>query len=162
MGGFNPINSLIGTVTDTIGLTQSARDADRSYNQARALYDQQAREIAQESKAQRNALALDAAKAETDRRDALRRASAKQRATFGGQGISADEGSGEAVLLGLLQDSEAEKSYRDRLDDLKRRTIAQDTDNKNRRNLLSLNNSYQNTYNRLLDSSDTILGKFSS
>lgn len=160
MAGFNPITSILGAVTDAVGLTQSSRGANRAYKQAADAYNQQTRETAAQYKAERDKLELDAAQAANDRRNALRRAVAKQQASFGGQGISAADGSGEAVMLGLLRESDAEKQYRDRLDTIKRESLSNAATNENRRSLLALKNSYDNSYDRFLNSTDSMLGVF--
>ncbi|MGQ9366633.1 hypothetical protein [Azospirillum sp. ST 5-10] len=73
---------------------------------------------------------------ERRRRDALRRAMGRSRAALGAGGVSAADGSGEAILLGLVADSDAERGEARRLDTLKRQAIQQEVDNTRRRNLL--------------------------
>lgn len=75
--------------------------------------------LAEQTALEREQLALDAEQAEEDRIRALKRAMARQRANFAGQGISSAGGSAEAVLLGLFEESEEEKEARDRLDALR-------------------------------------------
>lgn len=83
----------------------------------------------------RQKILLDAAGADETRRAALRRAVARQRASFGAQGLSAD-GSGEAVLLGLFDESDADREQRDRLDALRLQGIDQDLEDQGRINVL--------------------------
>ena len=71
-----------------------------------------------------------------DRQNALRRAVARQRAQFGGQGISTDNGSGQAILLGLFNESEQDAADRARLDQLKTTALDQNIDQTKRLNVL--------------------------
>ena len=82
------------------------------------------------------AIAQQSAEDERRRRDALRRAMGRTRADLGGQGVSAADGSGEAILLGLVGDTEAESGAAAQADRLKRQAIQQELDNARRRNLL--------------------------
>lgn len=47
----------------------------------------------------------EAAEEERNRREALRRSIARRRAQLGGQGVGVEDGSGEALLLGLVGDA---------------------------------------------------------
>ena len=51
------------------------------------------------------------------------RAVARQRANFGSSGISSDSGSGQAVLLGLFDETEDELARREQLDNLRNRAL---------------------------------------
>lgn len=82
------------------------------------------------------ALSQQSGEDERRRRDALRRAMGRTRADLGGQGVSAADGSGEAILLGLVGDTEAESGAAARVDQLKRQAVQQELDNARRRNLL--------------------------
>jgi hypothetical protein len=77
--------------------------------------------------------------AESDRRAALKRAVARQRALFSAQGIGSDGGSSEAVLLGLVNESETERDQRSLLDNLRDRTLNQNLDQQRQLNLLQQN-----------------------
>tara|TARA_R110002124_G_scaffold287365_1_gene474117 strand:- start:49495 stop:50016 length:522 start_codon:yes stop_codon:yes gene_type:complete len=71
------------------------------------------------------------------RQNALKRAAAKQRAQFGASGIGSNPGgSGEAVLLGLFEQSEEEKNQADALDKLRLNALEQDLENTRTLNLL--------------------------
>lgn len=87
-----------------------------------ALNEQQS---GQEAALQRQKIAADTLTAEGARRAALRRAVAKQRAQFGGSGLSGGDGSAEAVLLGLFEESETDKAAGQRLDTLRNAAIDQ-------------------------------------
>ena len=78
----------------------------------------------QDAALQRQKIANDAAGAEATRMAALRRAVARQNAQFGALGVS-DDGSSEAVMLGLVNQSDAEKADQDALDTLRYQAIDQ-------------------------------------
>ncbi|MFC5354511.1 hypothetical protein [Azospirillum himalayense] len=87
----------------------------------------------------RTRLAQISAAAQSDERrrvDALRRTVARTRATLGSNGVSAADGSGEAILLGVVKDSAAERGEAEGTDRLKREAIQQEVDSVRRRNLL--------------------------
>jgi colicin import membrane protein len=81
-----------------------------------------------------------AARADADnrrRQNALKRSVAKQRAQFGASGIGAQAGgSGEAVLLGLFDQSEEDKNEAAALDQLRFKALDNDLASKRTLNLL--------------------------
>lgn len=77
----------------------------------------------QETALSREKLAAEAKSAEENRLAALRRAVARQRASFGATGLSANEGSAEAVLLGLFEETDQDRQQRERLDTLRNRAL---------------------------------------
>jgi colicin import membrane protein len=79
----------------------------------------------QDAALQRQKIANDAASADATRMGALRRAVARQNAQFGASGVSSDDGSSEAVMLGLVNQSDAEKADQDALDTLRYQAIDQ-------------------------------------
>lgn len=84
-------------------------------------------------------LAQLAATAEADEKrrvDALRRTMARSRASMGANGVSAADGSGEAILLGLVNDTDGERQDARKIDQIKRQAIQQEVDSVRRRNLL--------------------------
>lgn len=85
-----------------------------------------------------------AATDEEARQRALKASVAKQRARFAASGIDADDGSAEAVLLGLFQESEAESTARAERDALRERAIG--------------NSSSYNSGRNLLDATSDVLG----
>lgn len=85
---------------------------------------------------QKQNMALAASTAEAARRDALRRAVSRQNAQFGAQGLDATDGSGEAVLLGMFEESEAEKTQREKLDKLRGQAIESQLEEEKRINVL--------------------------
>ncbi|MEC8665889.1 MAG: transporter [Pseudomonadota bacterium] len=80
----------------------------------------------QETALSREKLAAEAKNAEENRLSALRRAVARQRASFGATGLSANEGSAEAVLLGLFEETDQDRQQRERLDTLRNRALDND------------------------------------
>ena len=82
----------------------------------------------------------DAARASEEKRQAaLRRAVARQNVQFASQGITGGDGSSEAVLLGLFEESESDKQERDRLDNIRNRALDQSLTATNRLNILQRN-----------------------
>ncbi len=113
------VNTVVGAV-DKFTNSSTQRDTDsQAINDAR--YQAELAKAASD-KAQ---IQFDAQTAENERRDALRRAVAKQKAAFGATGADMTTGSGQAVLLGLYDESEAEKEKREALDTFKLNAIDQ-------------------------------------
>lgn len=77
---------------------------------------------------------------EERRQRALRASVASQRARFGATGINVEEGSGQAVLLGLFEQSEEELNARSERDRLRSRAVDIGRDFSRSRNLLSVTN----------------------
>jgi hypothetical protein len=147
MGGFNPVSKLLAMT----GLYQSYDDSAGDYRAAKKQYEANELDIVAKDAQARAQLALESAEETRKRREALRRTVSKQRANFGAQGIETSEGSGQAVMLGLFEESDAEKQYRDRLDTLKRAALDQDTDTKRRKNLLSLQSARSSARGSAID-----------
>lgn len=97
---------------------------------------QELSEAQSEAALDRENIQLQAAQNEAERQAALKRAVARQRAASGASGVGSAGGSGEAILLGLFEESEDEKNERERLDDLRLRAIDQDMENVQSQNLL--------------------------
>ncbi len=74
--------------------------------------------------------------AERDRKAALKRAVARQRAQYGAQGISTTTGSSEAVLLGLFGSSEDDAAENQRSNVISLSAIDQDLAAQNRLNII--------------------------
>ena len=74
--------------------------------------------------------------AERDRKAALKRAVARQRAQYGAQGISTATGSSEAVLLGLFGTSEDDAAENQRRNVISLSAIDQDLAAQNRLNVI--------------------------
>lgn len=80
-----------------------------------------------------------AAAEEKSRREALRRAVARRRAQLGGQGVGGEDGSGEALLLGLIGD--AASGERSRAEETASRIAAIGDDSAYRRRINLLDRS---------------------
>ncbi len=156
MGALSPVLTGLSAITTAISAVDRAvnvfSNASRDDSAARASalraqqdlalkqlqQKQQADErTAQEQAAQeRERVAAAADAAENQRRAALRRAVARQRAQFGAQGIAADDGSAEAVLLGLFDESDQDRADRERLDTIRTAALDQDIATQGRINVL--------------------------
>lgn len=91
----------------------------------------------EKSELEKQKIKVNASEEETKRRLSLKRAVARQRAKFGGSGISSNSGSSEAVLLGLFEESEDERSTRKKLDNISLQSIDQNLNNTYRVNTLT-------------------------
>lgn len=91
---------------------------------------------AEEAALKREEIQTRASLDESDRRNALRRAVARQRARLGASGIAASEGSGEAILLGLFEESDDLREEREKIDRLRLAEVETDLGQIERRNIL--------------------------
>ena len=114
----------------------------------------QSQTAAQNALNDKQRIAIQSKEVELERRRALKRAVAKQRASFGGSGVSSGDGSSEAVLLGLFEESEEDKATSQKLDNLKLQALDQDLNNMNRVNTLKRTQLAEK--NRLKNSSSTL------
>ncbi len=152
MGGINPL-SLVTTglgalntgiqAASQFGLIESPAQRDLQQEQNLALQQLQTRQKLQQKQLEadlsleRERIATSAAAAEDERRSALRRAVARQRARQGASGISGSGGgSSEAVLLGLFDESEEELASRERLDNLRNQALGLNVAQSNSLNVL--------------------------
>lgn len=101
--------------------------------QRQALGQQQS---AQDADLERERIAVNARQSEDERKKSLRRAVSRQRANFGAQGVGSVAGSSQAVLLGLFEESDEEKSRREELDALRLNSIDQGLSHSNSINVL--------------------------
>ncbi|MBX2834760.1 MAG: transporter [Micavibrio sp.] len=148
MGGMTPIATGLTSIAGTLGTlntivstvqTLSGSSADSGDLALRQLQERQALEMkkaAADTAIAREKMALEAASSEEDRKRALKRAVARQKASFGGQGISSANGSAQAILLGLFDESEDEAQTRAKLDGLKSAALEQDLGNRASINVL--------------------------
>lgn len=145
------ITSTLGTLTQTIGAVETLvgtvdqlsggmrRDTRRE--QDLAMQQLQARQKQEQTEAEANAtesraqIQLDAQQEEERRRRALRRSVARRNAQVGASGASRT-GSNEAVLLGLINDSEDEANDNTALDQLRYNAIDNDLSTVRQRNIL--------------------------
>ncbi len=131
------VNSTIGTIR-SFGANPVREDQNLALRQLQERQNLQSSQNAAQSALDRKKLALEKAKSDEDRRKALRRAVSRQRAKFGSQGVGASSvnGSSEAVLLGLFEESDNERKQRDALDHVRERAIELNTSNRRALNLL--------------------------
>ncbi len=95
---------------------------------------------------------LSAFQQEQDRKKALKNAMARQRAEFGGAGIGSAEGSSEAVLLGLFNESDEQRALRERITNLRNAALDLTPAQIQQRNLLQQTQSRtQDTINRITE-----------
>ncbi|MAS87651.1 MAG: transporter [Micavibrio sp.] len=128
-------NALVDTQLRRIELRGSQDLALKQLQQKQALDMQSAQNDAD---LDRQKIALDAQMAEKERQAALKRATARQRALLGSKGVGGNGGSGEAILLGLFDESDAERQERETMDTLRQSAIDQDLSSLQQRNLLEV------------------------
>lgn len=116
----------VGLIAGELSGRRSSNNQDAALQQLRAQQSLQEQQAAADATLSHQKIALDAGNTEEERKKALRRAVSRQRANFGAQGISSGGGSSQAVLLGLFEESEAEKKKREQLDALRLTSIDQD------------------------------------
>ena len=132
------INATRGFASDPYEAQRKALRAEqdlalRQLSAQQSLNEQQA---LQDAELQRQKLAADSLSADNARRAALRRAVARQRAQFGVSGLSAGDGSGEAVLLGLFEETERDRNDAARLDQLRSAALDQSLSDQRALNVL--------------------------
>jgi hypothetical protein len=131
-----PVVSLARQVADDVRHIRGADNTSAANNLAAqqqfamAQLQEQQRiseaQAAQDAALQRQEMAAETATAEQARRMALKRAVARQKVSLASQGVSAaDDGSAEAILLGMFQESEDEKQARGRMDGLREQALSQ-------------------------------------
>ena len=132
MQALSAANALIGVVD------RHQNSGQRDYDFAKAQSDLSLQNAREQAALQKEQLRLSAEQSETNRRAALRRAMARQRAQFGASGIGSGTGSAQAVLLGMFDESEEELQQRQALDSLKTAAINQGVSQQQRINTLQL------------------------
>ena len=155
MAGLNPVASTIGDIAGTVstvaGAAESVTDLgsdnesrserlraqqDQALKQLKQRQQQEQQARRQEAELEREEINTEQQQAEDERRDALRRAAARQRAEFGASGVSSDDGSAEAVLLGQFEETEEDIQKREELDNLRKRALDQNLNQRRRQNVL--------------------------
>lgn len=144
MGGLTSLASTaiqaIGAANTVIGAIDKYQNGSgrTQYDQTKAQNDLILKNAKEQASLQKEQMRINADAAETERRNALRRAIAKQRAQFGASGISQGDGSSQAVLLGMFDESDEERQQREALDALKTASIDQNVGQQARVNTLQL------------------------
>lgn len=131
--GLSIANALIGSTSDYY-----ENSGQRAYEQGKEKSDLSLRNLQESNALEKQKIKLSAEVAEKERRLALRRAMAKQRAQYGASGISSGDGSAQAVLLGLFDESEEEARQREALDALRAAEFDQNYAQQKRVNTLQL------------------------
>lgn len=122
-----------------VGVADRYRNSgQRDYDYAKAQSELSLRNTREQAALEREQLRLSSEQSETNRRAALRRAMARQRAQFGASGTGSGGGSSQAVLLGMFDESERELQQRLALDFLKTAAINQGVSQQQRINTLQL------------------------
>jgi len=127
MGGITNLASnaigLLQPISTVAGLFNDRRDDRQTARQVEQRQQLEQQIGAENAGLERERIAASTAEAERGRRAALKRAVARQRAAFGASGTGSSGGSAQAVLLGLFDESDDERAERERLDDLRQRSI---------------------------------------
>lgn len=142
MAALTPVLSLLGTVGSAVsagtailgGVQTLAGINDRqqekedrlALDQLRRQQNLQQQQLAERAALERRNIAVNTQEEEEKRQQALRRAVARQRASFGSQGVGSASGSSQAVLLGLFDESDEERTRREELDNLRLAALDQD------------------------------------
>lgn len=136
-----PVAQGLGIVSNIVGAVSDYRDSGQE--QTRALEDLKRKQQVEYKNAQQNAalerkkIAIAAGEDERRRKDALKRAAARQRAQFGASGIGTNSSSSaQALLLGLFDETESEKKEREALDTLRYRALDSELAQRSRLNVL--------------------------
>lgn len=146
MGSLNPVG-MLGIYQQGIGLVdalvrgesahrQNARSEEVALEQLKQQQALQQQQSMQNVALEKRQIAAQSEINEQNRRAALKRAVARQRARFGGSGISQGSGSSEAVLLGMFDETEEELAQRERLDSLRSGALDQRLAQSNSLNVL--------------------------
>lgn len=135
---FQAINTAVQIVDKGSALfsDKSGQTSDLALAQLQQKQIEEQRTLQANTTLQKQELALKAKEAEQARRLSLKKAVAKQRAAFGGSGISSGDGSSEAVLLGLFDQADEETKTSQQLDQLKSQALDQNVLTKTRQNVL--------------------------
>ena len=113
-------------ISQGVGMALSQSNNNQAVEQLQAKQDLQERSAAANAALEKQRIALSAEQNEEKRKTALKRAVARQRANFAGQGVGTGSGSSQAVLLGMFEESEDEKRDREALDTMRLNAIDQD------------------------------------
>lgn len=136
LGAVNSFGGAVRTLAGTGGSSNLKAEQDLAMKSLREKQDAQMRDLQQQASLEGQKIAAESADAEAERRAALRRAVARQKVQFGSQGISAGDGSSQAVLLGLFDESEQDKADRERLDGLRSQALSQNLEAQGQINVL--------------------------
>jgi hypothetical protein len=165
MGGLTSFASqafqVLGAVNTVLGaadqFSQNSGKAD--YEAQKRLNDIRLQNEKNQTELAKQKIGLEAQQAETERRAALRRAVAKQKAAYGASGTGSGSGSAQAVLLGLVDESQEELEQRNALDTLKKAAADENVYAQQRVNTLQLAQlKERDKYNRYTSAYGTVSG----
>ncbi len=146
-GAVSPVLKSIGGIADVVSGASEAEAEKRRRQELVASHDLALAQLAQAQKLQeaqdarsamleKQKIAVDAQAAARERQAALKRAMARQTASFGASGFGSADGSAQAVLLGLFAESDEERQEREKLDAMKIRAMDLDLENRRSINVL--------------------------
>ncbi len=127
------IGSVLGSVAGFVQPYVNDKRERKQQQQTQSLLLKQAQ---QDAALQKEQTRLTTVTAESQRRIALKRAMARQRANFGAQGVGSNNGSSEAVLLGMFSESDEERANREKMDALRTQALDQNIGQQHQLNLL--------------------------
>ncbi len=160
MASIIPVATQALALFETVNTVANVFDNSKERSQQQALQQlQQQQGLQQQQSAEdaalnRQEIQVQAERAETERRNALKRAVARQRAQFGASGVGSSGGSSEAVLLDLFEESDEERISREQLDQLRNQSIDQNLLQQNSVNTLRRTQLAERQ--RLLNNSSTL------
>ncbi len=125
-----------GIVAGEMSRSKSRGNQGVALEQLQARQNLQMQQLEANNALSREKIALEAGNAEEARKKALRRAVSRKRASFGAQGVGSGVGSSQAVLLGMFEESDAEKSKREGLDNLRFKSMDSDLSQRKSLNVL--------------------------
>ncbi|MCB1592224.1 MAG: transporter [Alphaproteobacteria bacterium] len=141
MAALTPVISLLGTIGSAvtagtavlggvqtiagIGNSRQEKQDALALDQLKRQQNLQQKQLEERAALERQQIALNTQQAEEQRKQALRRAVSRQRASFGSQGVGSASGSSQAVLLGLFDESDEERLRREELDALRSTALDQ-------------------------------------
>lgn len=158
----------IGTVASMVNQGANVLSNKGRKSSDQAVYQLQQQQQLQEMQAQQKAalekqeITAQAERAEQERRAALKRAVARQRAQYGASGVSSGDGSSEAVLLGMFEESDEIRQSRERLDNLKLQALDQNLSHQRHVNTLTrTQRAEKERLNNSTSTLDTVANLFS-
>ncbi len=132
-----PVLQTAAGLANGIGtIAKQEKDQERALSQLQSRQAETLRQSQEDVNLQKKQIQINSDEAQKQRSKALKRAVARQRTLFGSQGISADGGSGQAILLGLFDENEDDRLQAERLDTLRTNALDQTINQKKRLNIL--------------------------
>jgi hypothetical protein len=164
MGSINPVSTVISAVSDLAGIAKPVSKAYTGYNstvgayqQAQNVYNANQQNIAAQNTLQQQELQAQTEEDTRQRKLALNKSLATRQAAFGSQGIDTTDGSGAALMLGMVQNDADDKAFADQMDQLKRASIDQASNASSQKNLLQLQSNYNTARDGLITNIDNFI-----